>query len=353
MASFSQPAIAPSSQLSLVEVAKRLDPKGNVADIAEALNESNEIIQDVVFKEGNLPTGDEQTIRTGLPTVYWRQLNRGVPASHSTVAQVTETCAEMSARSQVDVSVMELNGNTAQFRSSEEKPFIEAMGQQFAHTLFYGDARKKPEGFTGFAPRYSTLSESKAKCAKNVINCGATAQSTNVGSIWIIGWGDNVYCPYPKGSKVGLQSKDMGSMLVDDDLGNKYEAYVNMYYWKVGLMVRDWRYVVRLANIDIDALYNGTGIGSGDIKTSGTTNILLKIQEALTKIPRGGRPKLKMYMNSDVFNGLNTVCARTDLDVIKFADATDQFGSPETWASFKGIPLRQVDQLSSNEDIVA
>lgn len=352
MAVVSTPAVATTNRLSQAELLKRIDPKGNLADIAEVLNESNEIIQDVVLKEGNLETGDQQTIRTGLPEIYWRQMNRGVPSSHSTTAVITETCGLMSARSEIDKKVVELNGLTASFRKDEEKPFIEAMGQGLAKTLFYGDARKVSEGFTGFATRYSTTDRTVADCAKNVIDCGGVGgQGKKLTSIYIVGWGDNVYCPYPKGSKTGLQAMDMGLQYVEDDKGYKFPAYVTDYEWHVGLMVRDWRYVVRLANIDPDELMNGTGMGSGNIKTG--NNILTKIEMALGLIPSAGNTQLRMYMNGDVQAGLNAVSTRTNIQVITYQNATQQYGKPSSWSNFLGVPLRRVDQISNNETKVA
>lgn len=351
MAVVANPVKQRNDMLSHIEVLRRLDPNGNIADIAENLNETNEIIQDVAFKEGNLPTGDQKTVRTGLPEVYWRQLNRGVPTGKSQVATVTETCAEMMARSQLDVKVANLNGLSAQVRASEEAPFIESMSQKFAQTLFYGNASKTMEGFTGLATRYSTLDVSKAENAKNVIDCGGTGKKLT--SIYIVGWGDNVYCPYPKGSQVGLQNRDMGVQLVDDDLGNKFEAYVSIYTWNVGLMVRDWRYVVRLANINPDELFDGSGIGSADLKSAKSTNILLKLDLALSKIRRTGGTRYAMYMNSDVHAGLNVVAARTNMDVIKFSDALNEYGDHTAWSSFKNIPIRQCDQIVNTEKQVA
>ena len=59
----------------------------------------NEILDDAVFIEGNLPTGHRVTIRTGLPPVYWRSLNQGVPRSKSMTAQVDETIGMLEAYS--------------------------------------------------------------------------------------------------------------------------------------------------------------------------------------------------------------------------------------------------------------
>jgi hypothetical protein len=34
----------------------------------------NDVLEDAVFVEGNLPTGHRVSIRTGLPAVYFRQI---------------------------------------------------------------------------------------------------------------------------------------------------------------------------------------------------------------------------------------------------------------------------------------
>ena len=91
-----------ATNLTLADWAKRTDPNGNVPIIAELLSQTNEILEDAVFKEGNLPTGERVVIRTGLPTVYWRALNQGIPNSKSTSAQVDEACGMLEARSEVD-----------------------------------------------------------------------------------------------------------------------------------------------------------------------------------------------------------------------------------------------------------
>ena len=122
--------------LTLADWAKRSDPDGRVPIVAELLSQTNEILDDCVFKEGNLPTGERVIIRTGLPSVYFRALNQGIPGSKSTTAQVDEACAILEARSEVDKDLAMLNGNTAQFRLSEDTAFLEAMNQTQAETMF-------------------------------------------------------------------------------------------------------------------------------------------------------------------------------------------------------------------------
>ena len=50
----------------------------------------------------------------------------------------------------LDKKLAELNGNSAQFRLSEDTAFLEAMNQAFASGLFYGNPGTDPKQFLGF-----------------------------------------------------------------------------------------------------------------------------------------------------------------------------------------------------------
>ena len=58
--------------------------------IIELLSQTNEILDDMLVVEGNLPTGHQTTIRTGLPQATWRLLNQGVQPGKSTTALVAK-----------------------------------------------------------------------------------------------------------------------------------------------------------------------------------------------------------------------------------------------------------------------
>lgn len=233
--------------LTLADWSKRVDPDGNVPVVAELLSQSNEILEDALFSEGNLPTGHRVTIRTGLPTAYWRSINQGVPPSKSTTVQVDESVGMLEAYAKVDKDLALLNGNTAAFRLSEDSAFLEAMNQTQAQTLFYGNPGSDPRQFLGLSTRYGTISG--AGNAQNILDAGGT--SSNNASIWLTVWGDNsVFCTFPKGSQAGLVHQDQGELTVYDANGNPYQAYQTHYQWKNGLVVKDWRYVVRICNIN-------------------------------------------------------------------------------------------------------
>ena len=107
---------------TLLDLAKRTDPDGRISDIVEILNQTNEILSDMVWVEGNLTTGHRTTIRTGLPAPTWRKLYGGVQPTKSTSAQITDNCGMLEAYAEVDKALADLNGNTAEFRLSEDRP---------------------------------------------------------------------------------------------------------------------------------------------------------------------------------------------------------------------------------------
>ena len=334
-----------TTALTLADWAKRLDPDGKVPTIAELLSQSNEILEDCMFMEGNLPTGHRSVIRTGLPTVYWRAINQGIPTSKSTTAQVDESCGMLEAYSEVDKDLAELNGNTSQFRLSEDKAFLESMNQTQAQTLFYGNPGTDPKQYLGLATRYSSLS---AGNAQNILSAGGSGSDNT--SIYLVVWGDNtVFCPFPKGSKAGLIHDDLGLNTVWDSTGARYQAYRTHYQWKNGLVVKDWRYVVRICNIDVSDLIGQTGTQAA----SASTAIIKLLARALYRIPNMAMGRAAFYMNRTTHSGLALAAMDKSQYVLKINEGLSQYGTPQSYLSFLGVPLRRVDQILNTESVVS
>ena len=330
-----------TSNLTLADWAKRSDPDGRVPIVAELLSQSNEILEDCVFKEGNLPTGERVVIRTGLPSVYWRALNQGIPNSKSTTAQVDEACGILEARSEVDKDLAMLNGNTAQFRLSEDTAFLEAMNQTQAETMFYGNPGTDPKKFLGLAPRYGDLS---ADNAVNILDAGGSGSDN--ASVYLVVWGDQtVYCPFPKGSKAGLTHEDLGEQTVYNSDGTRLQAFATRYQWKNGLVVKDWRYVVRICNIDISDL-----LASSNTQTAAaSTNLVKLMARALYRIPNMAMGRAAFYMNRTVHSGMSIAALDKSQNVLSIQEGLSQFGSAQSYLSFLGVPLRRVDALINSE----
>lgn len=321
--------------LTLADWAKRLDPDGKVPSIVELLAQTNEILPDMLWKEGNLPTGERTTVRTGLPTVAWRLINNGVQPSKSTTAQIDEACGMMEAWSEVDVELAKLNGNTAAFRLSEAQAFIEAMNQEMASTLFYGNAGTAPEEFTGLAARYSSTT---AANGQNIVVGGAAGGQTDCMSIWLICWGaSTIHGIFPKGSKAGLDHQDHGEETVETTAGiagTRMRAYRDQFQWKCGIALKDWRYVVRIPNIDLSA-------DNADL-----IDLMIK---AMHRIPTLGMGRCAFYMN-------RTLHQRLDLlrrgDIISGGGLTWDTVDGKRIHTFRGVPVRTCDALLESESAI-
>ena len=323
---------------TLMDVAKRLDPDGKIDTIVEILAETNEVLEDMVWMEGNLPTGHRTTIRSGLPAPTWRKLYGGVQPTKSRTVQVTDTCGMLEAYAEVDKALADLNGNTGAFRLSEDRAHIEGMNQEFASSLFYASEATAPEEITGFAPRYNSLS---AENGQNIIQNPSIDGSDNA-TVWLICWGENtVHGIYPKGSMGGLQMTDKGQVTIEnvDASGGRMEAYRTHYRWDCGLSVRDWRYIVRVQYDQEDLKGdNSSGPDLIDLMTQA-----LDVPPSLTM----GRPAF--YMNRRARSFLR----RQMLEKVAASTLTmEQIGGKQVM-SFAGIPVRRCDALLNTETAVA
>lgn len=322
--------------LTLADWAKRIEPDGRPAIVAELLSQSNEILEDAVFQEANSPTAHRVIIRTGLPTVYWRSLNQGIPNSKSTTAQVDESMGILEARCEIDKDLAELNGNTAQFRLSEDTAFLEAMNQTQAGTMFYGNPASDPRQYLGLGARYGAISG--AGNAQNILDAGGT--STNNTSIWLVVWGEQtVFCTFPKGSKAGLVHEDLGEQTVYNADGTRLQAYATRYQWKNGLVVKDWRYVVRICNINTANLVANTS----------AADLIALMSRALDRVPNWGMGRASFYMNRTVYSILRLQALNKSNYALAVEKGLNQFGTAMSWMSFEGVPLRRVDQILNTE----
>jgi hypothetical protein len=320
-----------NTALTYLDWAKRFHDN-KVSATVEILAQTNEVLDDMKWVEGNLPTGHRATVRTGLPQGTWRQLNYGVQPGKSTTAQVNDACGMLETYSEIDKALADLNGNTAEFRLSEDKAFLEGMSQQMAQTVFYGNSSTMPERIMGLAPRFNSLT---AGTGQNIIDAGGTG--TDNTSVWLVVWGDlTVHGIFPKGSKAGLQMKDLGEQTLRYPANNPYQGYRTHYKWDAGITVRDWRYAVRIANIDVSDLSGG-----------GATDLVKHMIRATHKVPslKTGQPVF--YMNRTGRQWLDIQAATKDNVMLRLSEFE---GKPVR--EFLGVPIRTCDQLLNTEDRV-
>lgn len=328
-----------NTYLTLADVFKRKDPNDQTAAIIELLAESNPILQDMVVRPCNDGMSHLTTVRTGIPEATWRMLYQGVQPTKSTTAQVRDTCGMAEAWSEVDSKLVELDDDPAGLRLSEATAFLEGMNQQMATTLFYGDQATSPAKFTGLAPRFNTLTG--AKSSSQIVNAGGSGSDNT--SIWFVVWGERtVHGLFPKNGTAGLRREDKGKQTKTLADGSIYDVHREKFSWDIGLTVRDYRYVSRVANIDVS-----------DVK-AGSVDLYKFMRSAYYKLQQrrvtGGRAAI--YLNRDMLEALDALATNSGT-TDNFVRLTRAEVEGEEVLTYRGIPLRETDALLNTEAAVA
>lgn len=327
---------------NIVNVTKRLDPDGSIAAIAELLQQFNPIIEDIPMMEGNLPTGHRVTVRADLPEPTWRRLNYGVRPTKSITAQVEDPIGMLEDYGEVDKDLAMLNGNTAEFRLSEDTPHMEAMSNTMATTIFYGDTSVHPDRFLGLAPRYANIGTPTNKpeavtnsdYLKHVIDAGGT-EDGHLTSVWYIVWGEQtVFGIYPKGSQAGLLSEDLGEVTLFDADGGRFQGYRTHYQWKMGLCVKDWRYIVRVANVDLSKMEDETA-------QKALYHAMIK---AKYTVPQTNMGRGVFYASSGIHAMLDIAATEKSNAALGYANV---FGKEVL--TFRGVPIRPCNAILETE----
>lgn len=323
-----------STYFDLIELYKRQDGMGNFVPIIEILNEMNPILADAIAVECNKGTTHLHTVRSGLPEVSWGRLYKGIPNSKSGTAQVEDTTGFVEGLSTIDKRLLELSTNEGAVRMGEAMAYLESMSQEVSRKLFYGNTASDPEEFMGLAPRFNSLSASNGS---QIVDAGGTGADNT--SIWFTTWGDN-QCQllYPKGTQAGVKREDMGSQRLTDASGNAYYGMEEKFTWHVGLAVKDWRYVSRIANIDVSDLQANTVALYDFMRTA--------YYKLWSRRVAGG--KMAIYCNRDVMESLDALATNGGASD-SFVRLSRKEIQGEEVLTYRGIPIRESDSLINTE----
>ena len=320
---------------TLLDFRAALDPNDRIGVTIDMLSQQNEMLDDMVVLEANELTGHQTSILTGIPEPTFRKLYGGVQPTKATRTKIRDSIGMLENYAEIDKALADFNGNSAAWRMNEEAPIVEGFAQKLARYVVYGNEATEPEGFTGLAPRFNDQS---AMNGENILTSAATPDGSDNTSIWLVVWGPNtVHGIYPKGSKAGIQIADKGQVTIEniDGAGGRMEAYRTHYRWDMGLVVRDWRYVVRI-NYDLE-----------DVVAAGTSGPVIGdlMAKAMRRVPnlRAGRPAF--YMNRDSLDAFDLQANyKPTLAYQTIEDAQGKMVN-----MFRGVPIRRVDQILSTE----
>ena len=108
-----------------------------------------------------------------------------------------------------------------------------------------------------------------------------------------------------------------------------------------GVVVRDWRYGVRIPNIDVSALV---------ADDSNSPNLVKLMTKAVHRIPALGMGKCAFYANRTVIEYLDI---QRQAKVSAGGGMTYENVDGKNTLTFRGIPIRLCDAIVENESRVA
>lgn len=325
---------------SLIDHFKSVDAKGNIVPTIETLTQLTPIMRDAFVEEANQGFKHLSVIRTGLPTPTWGKLYQGIPQSKSTKQQVEDASGFVESLSTVDTRLLNYKKNPAQARADEANAHMEAMSQDVQTNFFYSDTASTPERFKGVSARYNTLTNTQ------VVDGGGVGSDNT--SIWMVSWGrGKTGLFYPEGSRAGIIRQDKGEQRVTDDIGNPYYVKEEYFRQDVGVTVGDYRYNVRIPNIDVSELIAGNIdiyalLRKGLYKLHSTYDGEMAENFLRTSGTNGARTVI--YVNRTVMEALDAQSTNDDKLELRPADLEGRMID-----TYRRLPIRMTDALINAE----
>lgn len=335
-------AVIGNSFPSLIDYFKAVDPKGVILPTIETLTNLNPIMKDAYVEEANQGLFHISSMRTGLPEPTWGRLYQGIPQTKSTKQQVTDTSGFLESIAQVDVRHPAYRKNRVAHLTDEANAHMEGIAQRAQSAFFYANSATNPEQPKGIAARYDSLSNTQ------VIDAGGTGSDNT--SIYGVTWGrGKTGMFYPEGTKAGITRENKGEEMVEDDIGNPYFAHVEYFKQELGIYTGDWRYNVRIANIDVSELRAGNiDLYALMRKAYYQLEGVYEAQKRDSSLkPLGGDTRTVFYVNREVMQALDT--QGTDDDKLQLRPVDLEGGMIET---YRRSPIRMTDALINSEERV-
>lgn len=352
------------------------DAEGDLINLAAR---NKPIIEDALALPCNDGTKHKTFIKKGLPTYILKALYGGVPASRGNKMQVEDTCSVIASAAEIEtdyVDIYEKAEDKKAVRLEEAADHIEALGQGVETMVIYGNSASNPRAPRGLVQRYSDLT---AENGKNIIHGSASIAGGDTGkctSIWFITWErSTVHLIYPAAYKGGVVQKDNGTIPKEGPEGT-YFVYRDDFSWHVGVSLRDWRYVVRIAGVSTDDLMafinsqktfkyydsavklvananlmqpkdaaDGDEVESAHVATADNVAGLFKLAYYQHEGRNQQKGKTFIYANTTVIAALDFM---VDLGLPGFSRAEIEDGREVL--KFRGIQIRETSAILNTED---
>lgn len=316
--------------MNVYEQAKRLDPDGRPAKIAEILDRIDTIMADAPMVEANDQNSHVNTVRYGLPVPAIRRINEGAELTVSETKQLREEMMLLEDWVRIDEKILEMQTDKKRFRFNELLAHLEGMKQAFQENFWYGNAGEIGE-ITGLTTRFNALDYA------NVSGAGLTGGDG--ASAWMIEWGEmKTHLLYPRGSVAGIEDEDKGKITVWKD-DKPFDAYVNKVRNQFGVNIVDQRSVRRICNLDPSPTATANSLLQDE-----TINLLIA---QMNELPMAGSGAM-LYVNRQL---------KAQIDIMAYHKTNAAFSYVEIQGqkipAFFDMPVRLSEALLSTEAEVA
>ena len=254
-------------------------------DIINMTAQMNPMLEDAPAIPCNRGTFHETTIKTGLPTVTWGRLYKGIAESKGARQTVQHTPGYLEGATQVDCKIIdkvEMNTAFSKYSGQERKDKVamgkarlmesessdmnEAFAISASQATLYENQERNPDGITGFYAFFDKLSGSQN--SSQVINAEGKTSDYDCTSLLMVNWHESTnHFIYPDapGCAGGFKAGNTYKTFALDKNNLRYNVYRREYRWDLGLAVRDWRYVtivkgIKTSTLSKDPSDGGTGI---------------------------------------------------------------------------------------------
>jgi hypothetical protein len=297
---------------TLLDIAK-LDAGIGYPLIEEAVKLAPEL--QVVPADTITGTTMELTVRTGLPSVRFRNANEGVPRTKSSYETRTFQTHILDHQVAVDSQIVDGARDKGRLLENHTAGVFEAAMQYIGSQFYYGTGNDA-KGFPGL------LAQCKSGAAHTVDAGGAD----NKTSVWFLRLGrECVEFLFGNSQTIRLQDEWQLETVYDAD-GNPYKAYTNWMTGRVGMRLANKNCAVRIKNVE----------ESGANKKVVTDALLYAAYEKFTDF---GMEPTHIFMNGRSREQLRN--SRT---------ATNPAGVPAPLPTeWEGIPIIRTSSIASDE----
>ena len=297
---------------TLLDIAK-LDAGIGYPLIEEAVKLAPELM--LVPADTILGTTMELTVRSGLPSVRFRNANEGVPRSKSTYETRTFQTHILDHQVAVDEQIVNGARDKGRLLENHASGAMEAAMQYIGSQFYYGTGNDT-KGFPGL------LAQCKSDAAHTVDAAGAASKT----SVWFLRLGRECV-EFLFGNAQTVRLNDTWELeTVYDDNGNPYKAYTNWMKGRVGMRLANKNCAVRIKNLE----------EAGSNKKTLNDSLLYSAYEKFTEF---GFEPTHIFMNGRSREQLRN--SRT---------ATNSNGTPAPLPTeWEGIPIIRTASIANDE----